>query len=89
MTFEFFTTNSTLLVKAKAAFYFLILSLERYRGKKGVEKLRSIAELRAFYGTFSHLPRFTVTPVTKLKQPFLNSFVHTGSYTDNLGNYLE
>ncbi len=42
-------------MKAKAAFYFLILcrqllSLERYRRKK-VSKLRSIAELRAFYGT--------------------------------------
>ncbi len=41
-------------MKAKAAFYFLILrrqllSLERYRRKK-VLKLRSIAELRAFYG---------------------------------------
>jgi hypothetical protein len=41
-------------MKAKAAFYFLILcqkllSLERYRRKKGVEV--SIAELKAFYGT--------------------------------------
>ncbi len=41
-------------MKAKAAFYFLILfrqllSLERYRRKK-VSKLRSIVELRALYG---------------------------------------
>jgi hypothetical protein len=43
-------------MKAKAAFYFLILnpqlsSLEDIVGKK-VSKLRSIAELRAFYGMF-------------------------------------
>jgi hypothetical protein len=52
-------------MKAKAAFYFLImcrqlLSLERYRRKK-VSKLRSIAELRAFYGTGMHrfgIPKF-------------------------------
>ena len=41
-------------MKAKAAFYFLILcpqllSLERYR-RKNVSKLRSIAELREYYG---------------------------------------
>jgi hypothetical protein len=41
-------------MKAKAAFYFLILcrqvlSLERYCRKKGVE-VRSIAELGVFYG---------------------------------------
>jgi hypothetical protein len=40
-------------MKAKAAFYFLILcqqllSLEKYGRKKGVEV--NIAELRAFYG---------------------------------------
>ncbi len=42
-------------MKAKAAFTFLLLcrqllSLERYRRKKGVE-VKAIAELRAFYGT--------------------------------------
>jgi hypothetical protein len=40
-------------MKAKSAFYFLILwqllSLKRYRRKKGVD-VKVIAEIRAFYG---------------------------------------
>jgi hypothetical protein len=49
-------------MKAKAAFYFLILcrhllSLERYGRKKAVE-VKAIAELRAFYGNNIHFHAF-------------------------------
>jgi hypothetical protein len=57
MTFEFFTTNSTVLDEGKSSLLLFdilcrqLLSLERYRRKKGVEvKVHCIAELRALYG---------------------------------------
>jgi hypothetical protein len=53
MTFEFFTTNSTVLDESKSSLLlFDIVSTTFVPGKISLElsKLRSIAELRAFYG---------------------------------------